>query len=140
MGTTGDSTGNHLHFGIKINGSWVDPVPYLKGEKTFKNVTSNKTTPPSDDNEVYTVKSGDTLSKIAAKYGTTYQSLAEYNNIANPNAITVGQKIVIPPMTVEQAKKIIQEVCGLENQTIAYLQSYTYSDDLFLKIAKNLKR
>ena len=45
---------------------------------------------------VYTVKSGDTLSKIAAKYGTTYQVLAAYNGIANPNVITVGQKIKIP--------------------------------------------
>lgn len=140
MGTTGSSTGNHLHFGIKINGSWVDPIPYLKGEKTFKDAVLNKTTPPSDDGEVYIVKSGDTLSKIADKYDITYQSLAEYNNITNPNVITVGQKIIIPPMTAAQAKKIIQEVCGLENQTMTYLQAYTYADDLFLKIAKNLKR
>ena len=45
---------------------------------------------------VYTVKSGDTLSKIASKYGTTYQKLASYNGIANPNIISVGQKIKIP--------------------------------------------
>ena len=40
---------------------------------------------------IYTVKSGDTLSGIASKYG-----LAEYNGISNPNAITVGQQIRIP--------------------------------------------
>lgn len=45
---------------------------------------------------VYTVKSGDTLSDIAAKYGTTYQKLAAYNGITNPNLIHVGQKIKIP--------------------------------------------
>lgn len=45
---------------------------------------------------VYTVKSGDTLSGIAAKYGTTYQTLASYNGISNPNKISVGQKIKIP--------------------------------------------
>lgn len=45
---------------------------------------------------VYTVKSGDTLSGIAAKYGTTYQALASYNGISNPNRISVGQKIKIP--------------------------------------------
>ena len=45
---------------------------------------------------VYTVKAGDTLSGIAAKYGTTYQKLASYNGIANPNVINVGQKIKIP--------------------------------------------
>ena len=41
----------------------------------------------------YTVKSGDTLSGIASKYGTTYQHLAQINGIANPNKIYVGQKI-----------------------------------------------
>lgn len=41
----------------------------------------------------YTVRSGDTLSGIAAKYGTTYQKLAQLNGIANPNKIYVGQKI-----------------------------------------------
>lgn len=44
----------------------------------------------------YTVKKGDTLSGIATKYGTTYQVLAEYNNISNPNVINVGQVIKIP--------------------------------------------
>ena len=40
----------------------------------------------------YTVKKGDTLSKIALKYGTTYQALPKLNNIKNPDYITVGQK------------------------------------------------
>lgn len=45
---------------------------------------------------VYVVKKGDTLSEIAEMYGTTYQRLAEYNGIANPNLINIGQKIRIP--------------------------------------------
>ena len=44
----------------------------------------------------YTVKKGDTLSGIASKYGTTYQTLASYNGIPNPNKIYVGQVIKIP--------------------------------------------
>lgn len=42
---------------------------------------------------VYIVKSGDTLSGIAAKLGTTYQALAKKNGISNPNRIYAGQKI-----------------------------------------------
>lgn len=48
-----------------------------------------------DDNKVqyHTVKRGETLSGIAAKYGTTYQAIAKLNNLPNPNKIYVGQKL-----------------------------------------------
>lgn len=32
MGTTGVSTGTHLHFGISYNGEWVDPMNYIYNE------------------------------------------------------------------------------------------------------------
>ena len=46
-------------------------------------------------NQVYTVKRGDTLSEIAMKYGTTVQAIARDNNISNVNLIYPGQKLVI---------------------------------------------
>ena len=59
--------------------------------------TGSQTPSSSTTSEVtYTVVAGDTLSKIAAKYGTTCQKLAAYNGITNPNIIRVGQKIKIP--------------------------------------------
>lgn len=45
--------------------------------------------------KTYIVKSGDTLSGIAAKYGTSYQKIAADNGIANPNVIYPGQKLII---------------------------------------------
>jgi lysozyme len=45
--------------------------------------------------QTYTVKSGDTLSGIASKYGTTYQRLAQINGIADPNKIYPGQVLKI---------------------------------------------
>lgn len=44
----------------------------------------------------YTVKEGDVLWKIAQKYKTTWQALAEYNKLANPNLIYADQKLAIP--------------------------------------------
>lgn len=41
----------------------------------------------------YTVRSGDTLSGIAARYGLSYLSVAELNDIAEPYRITVGQSL-----------------------------------------------
>lgn len=41
------------------------------------------------------VQKGDTLSKIANKFGTTVQKIASDNNIKNVNLIKVGQKLLI---------------------------------------------
>ena len=43
----------------------------------------------------YTVQSGDTLSEIAVKYGTTVDNLVKLNNIKNKNLIYVGQVLKI---------------------------------------------
>lgn len=32
MGSTGNSTGAHLHFGIRHKGEWIDPAPYLDAD------------------------------------------------------------------------------------------------------------
>ncbi|KAJ78378.1 endolysin [Enterococcus faecalis MTUP9] len=42
---------------------------------------------------IYTVQYGDNLSSIAAKLGTTYQTLAALNGLANPNLIYSGQTL-----------------------------------------------
>ena len=45
---------------------------------------------------VYVVKPGDSLSKIAVSHGVNVRELAELNQIANPNKIIVGQKLILP--------------------------------------------
>ena len=42
MGATGNVTGAHLHFDICINGEYIDPKPYLKGEKSFGTANTKK--------------------------------------------------------------------------------------------------
>jgi len=44
----------------------------------------------------YTVQWGDTLSSIAARYGTTTQAIMYANNIVNPNYIYAGMILYIP--------------------------------------------
>ena len=59
--------------------------------------TADKPTKPTTQAAgTYTVKSGDTLSRIAAKYGTTVAKLVEINGIKNPNLIRVGQVLRLP--------------------------------------------
>ncbi|MCO7126041.1 phage tail tip lysozyme [Sporolactobacillus shoreicorticis] len=45
--------------------------------------------------QTYTVKSGDTLSGIAAKFDVTISQLQSWNNIANSNKIYAGQVLVV---------------------------------------------
>lgn len=58
--------------------------------------SSSSDTSSGGGETVYTVVKGDTLSGIAAKYGTTYQEIAKANGIKNPNLIYPGQQFKIP--------------------------------------------
>lgn len=66
-----------------------------KEDKEDKEDNTPITPPPSEGYVTYTVKKGDTLSKIACDYNTTYQKIAKDNNIANPNLIYPGQVLKI---------------------------------------------
>jgi putative chitinase len=46
--------------------------------------------------ETYTVRSGDTLLRIAFRLGVSYRDLIEENDISNPNLIRVGQVLRVP--------------------------------------------
>ncbi|MCW5852223.1 MAG: LysM peptidoglycan-binding domain-containing protein [Anaerolineae bacterium] len=43
----------------------------------------------------YTVRTGDTLSAIALRYGTSIPAIVQANNLSNPNYIRAGQRLVI---------------------------------------------
>lgn len=53
----------------------------------------------------YTVKKGDTLSEIAAKYNTTVAKLVELNDIDNPNYIVIGQVLIISGSSPKPSNK-----------------------------------
>jgi LysM repeat protein len=53
------------------------------------------TPPPGGGETTYVVQRGDTLNRIAARFGTTAAAIAQLNGIANPNLIFVGQVLRI---------------------------------------------
>ncbi|MBQ3474934.1 MAG: LysM peptidoglycan-binding domain-containing protein [Bacilli bacterium] len=103
----GDSAPSNIDYGIWQNtSSYQVGSSKIDSDYCFKDYPSiikdahlnHLDSEPSQDIKpsVYIVKSGDTLSGIASMYGTTYQELARYNNISNPNLIFPGQEIKIP--------------------------------------------
>ena len=82
---------------------------------TFETASASTLTPDSKSNISYTVKSGDTLWKIATNYGLTYQSLMKLNNLTS-TSIFVGQKLkvtassasVTAPIVTNPATNLIQ--------------------------------
>ena len=44
----------------------------------------------------YTVAAGDTLAKIAKKFGTKAETLAKLNSISDPKRLKIGQKLQVP--------------------------------------------
>ena len=61
----------------------IDPAKHVKNAAVSSGTT-------------YTVKAGDSLSKIAEQFGTTYEALAQLNQIKDPNLIYVGQQLRLP--------------------------------------------
>ncbi len=49
---------------------------------------------------IYTVASGDVLSGIAPRFGVTVAQIQQWNNLKNPNVISVGQKLTIYPAVI----------------------------------------
>ena len=54
------------------------------------------TAPPAGE-RVHVVQAGENLYRIGLLYGLSWGAIAEYNGITDPNAITVGQELRIPP-------------------------------------------
>jgi LysM repeat protein len=59
--------------------------------------TTATAVPPVTTERTHIVQAGENLYRIGLQYGFTYQELASYNNIPDPNDLDVGQVIKIPP-------------------------------------------
>lgn len=82
----------------------------------------------AQNTNTYIVQSGDTLSDIADRYGTTYQHLADINGIADPDLIYPGDVIVIDGVAsgsgqtyTIQAGDTLSGIAGMFGTSVAHL-------------------
>ncbi len=63
----------------------------------------------ANSGETYTVSKGDTLVRIAKKFGTTAGELMQVNNITDPSKLGIGTKLVLPRPTSAAQQENIQK-------------------------------
>ena len=74
----------------------ANPARIYVGQELVISTSGVQPSPPADAT-TYVVQPGDNLFRIALRYNLSYMYLAQYNGIANPSNIYVGQVLRIPP-------------------------------------------
>lgn len=136
---------NNINEATNIKNEWEDYAEAVV--KSLANYTNVPYYKEGESQEIYTVKKGDSLWKIANKYNTTVEKLKSANNLKT-NTLSVGQKLVIPSISVSPEVSdtyIVQKgdslwgIANKFNMTVSELKNLNNLTNNLLSIGQVLK-
>jgi murein DD-endopeptidase MepM/ murein hydrolase activator NlpD len=108
-GSSGHSTGSHLHFETRFKGIPIDPSHYIdlsSGQLYCDTLVLNRTrwsfAAYPEGTRFHTVEKGEHISAIAAKYRTSIDLLCQFNGITKRTRLRAGQRLMVLPETVAE--------------------------------------
>ena len=136
---------NNINEATNIKNEWEDYAEAVV--KSLANYTNVPYYKEGESQEIYTVKKGDSLWKIANKYNTTVGKLKSANNLKT-NTLSVGQKLVIPSISVSpevsdtyivQKGDSLWSIANKFNMTVSELKNLNNLTNNLLSIGQVLK-
>lgn len=136
---------NNINEATNIKNEWEDYAEAVV--KSLANYTNVPYYKQGESQEIYTVKKGDSLWKIANKYNTTVEKLKSANNLKT-NTLSVGQKLVIPSISVSpevsdtyivQKGDSLWSIANKFNMTVSELKTLNNLTNNLLSIGQVLK-
>ena len=136
---------NNINEATNIKNEWEDYAEAVV--KSLANYTNVPYYKEGELQEIYTVKKGDSLWKIANKYNTTVEKLKSANNLKT-NTLSVGQKLVIPSISVSpevsdtyivQKGDSLWSIANKFNMTVSELKNLNNLTNNLLSIGQVLK-